>query len=251
MVCNSLFSERDSCLLASGFRRSHSNPPSPPPPPTHGLSGGSSSSGRTPAPGPGTPPADTAPGCPPTRNLAGTRSPKPDWDCGNTRSNIDPCPNSLITPCGVDRNRSFDHRRIMFPRLIRNVPGMTGGANHSPGRQSDRQPRHIGPAKRGHEAVIGVRGGAERVLAHILLRRIMQETQIDVRLIGEERSEEVRRHPQGRGKARQHPVAHGGQGVEISHHVLAQSGQALRPLVAPPQRNGPPPHRDDRRRGRG
>ena len=41
-------------------------------------------------------------------------------------------PDSLITPCGVDRNRSFDQRRMMLPRLIRNVPGITGGGNHSP-----------------------------------------------------------------------------------------------------------------------
>src|SRR5207244_11455387 len=41
-------------------------------------------------------------------------------------------PQSYSTPCGVDINRSFDQRRMMLPRLIRNVPGMIGGGNHSP-----------------------------------------------------------------------------------------------------------------------
>ena len=39
---------------------------------------------------------------------------------------------------------------------------MIGGGNHSPGGQTDRQSRHVGARERGHEAVVGVRRGAER-----------------------------------------------------------------------------------------
>jgi len=34
-----------------------------------------------------------------------------------------------MTPCGVDRKRSFDQRLMMLPRLIRKVPGTIGEAS--------------------------------------------------------------------------------------------------------------------------
>ena len=46
----------------------------------------------------------------------------------------------MMTPYGVDRKLSFDQRRIMLPRLIRKVPGMIRGANHSPDRRRSASP---------------------------------------------------------------------------------------------------------------
>ena len=67
---------------------------------------------------------------------------------------------------------------------------MIDGGNHSP----DGQSRYLGARQRGHEAVIGVRRLAEQIVFVGVLRRLVQETQIAMTLIGEKRGEVVFRH---------------------------------------------------------
>ena len=103
-------------------------------------------------------------------------------------------------------------------------------------RQPHRQPRHLGARQRGHKAVVGMRPLAKEVVFDRLLRRVVQEAQGGVRLVGEIRREKLGRHAQRHGEGRQHPVAHRPERVEISYHVPADLGQARRPLVAAAQR---------------
>ena len=77
---------------------------------------------------------------------------------------------------------------------------------------------------------------AEQIVFLGVLRRVMQEAQIGMRLIGKERCEEIGRHVERRGKDRQHPVAHRAERVKIRHHVAAHPGHAFWPLVAAAQR---------------
>ena len=114
---------------------------------------------------------------------------------------------------------------------------MTGGGNHSPLGQTNRQTRHIRARQRRHEAVVGVRRRAERVLAHVLLRRVVQEAQVGMALVGEVGREEILRHVQRHCERRQHAVAHRAQGAEIGRHVRPQFGHAFGPLVLTTQRN--------------
>jgi len=115
--------------------------------------------------------------------------------------------------------------------------GNDGRGEPLAGGQADGKAGDVGSGEGGHKAVVGVRGGAEGVFAGVLLRRVVEEAQVDVGFVGEERGKTVLRHVEGDGESGQHAVAHGGEGVEIGHHVLAQIGHPVRPLVSATQRN--------------
>ena len=81
---------------------------------------------------------------------------------------------------------------------------------------------------------------AEQIVLGGILRRVVQEPQVGMRLVGEERREKLFRHVERDGKDRQYAVAHRAERAEICHHVVAHTrherlgGHWLRP------RNGLP-----------
>ena len=171
------------------------------------------------------------------RSLARIRSPRPGSGCGNRRSNSGRCPTSLSTPCGVDRKRSFDQRRMMLPRLIRNVPGMIGGANHSPDGSRTASP---GTSVRASAVIklLSVCGAwPNRLSSAVVLRRVMQEPHDGMRLVGEERREILCRHAERHGKGRQHAVAHRAERARNTPSCRRGCPAVLgRPLIAAAQR---------------
>ena len=69
-----------------------------------------------------------------------------------------------------------------------------------------------------------------------LLGRIVQEAQVDVGLVSEERREEAGRHVEGASQHRQHALAQGLHRLEVADHGRAHPLAAGRPLVGAAQR---------------
>ena len=61
--------------------------------------------------------------------------------------------------------------------------------------------------------------------------RVMQEAEIDVRLVPEELAEVVRRHREGTREDREQALAEALQGLEVRHHRRPHSLVALRPPI--------------------
>src|SRR5439155_12191653 len=102
---------------------------------------------------------------------------------------------------GVDRKRSLDQRFMTLPRFTRNVPSITGGANHSPLGSRTASP---GTSSRASIVMneLSVCGPWPNCSSSSTSwGGVVQGPEIDVRLAGEERREEILRHLE---RARQH-----------------------------------------------
>jgi hypothetical protein len=111
----------------------------------------------------------------------------------------------------------------MLPRLIRTC---RDDRRRKPlaGWEAHGEAGHVGAGERGHETVVGVRRLAEQIVLGGILRRIVQEPQVGVRLVGEERREMLFRHVERNRENRQYAVAHRAERAEIRHHVVRTPG---------------------------
>ena len=120
----------------------------------------------------------------------------------------------------VDQEGARDHRR--------GEPLAAG--------EADREPGHVLSREHRDERVVGVGPLTELLLVVGLLRRVVQEAQIDVRLVGEERPEVSRRHVERPREQGQYPLAQAFHGLEVADHRRPHRVVASGPLVSASER---------------
>ena len=120
----------------------------------------------------------------------------------------------------IDEERAGDHGRGQ-PLPAGKAHGESGG---------------ILTGEHGDERVVGVGPLAELLVVVDLLGRVVQEAQVDVRLVLEVPSEVAGWHVERPREQGQGPLAHRLHGLEVGDHGRAHRVVALGPLVAPAQR---------------
>src|SRR5215469_3744195 len=96
-----------------------------------------------------------------------------------------------MTPCGVDRKRSFEKATHNVAEVDQEGLGDDWWREPLARRQADRKPGHLGARESGHEAIVGVRRLAKGIVIDGTLRRIVQKPQIGVGFVGKIRAEVI------------------------------------------------------------